>query len=103
MRHTTPIYLYTEFQKKPDTFTFYCCTYFQSNSLQTFGTKMYIDVDSTFAKTILLLKRPENIFLSRVRDVIENHKVTNLYVILFLLPLFKVVNSDCDQLSYDVG
>ena len=69
---------------------------------------MYIDVDSTFAKTILLLKLPENIFLSCVRDVIENHKVTNLYVILFLmkcflLPLFKVVNSDCDQLSYDVG
>ena len=46
--------------------------------------------------------------LSRMKHVIENHKISIFHVLLFLVKFyciqgFKVANNGCGHLSYDAG
>ena len=97
---------YTECQEKLQTFAFYVFTYFQNNLVRVFGTTMFGRHWLNFCKDYFVIYTfGKHVFykLSRFWDVIENHEVSNLHVLLFLMILCthssKVVECGCDQLS----
>ena len=59
---------YTECQKKLHTLTSYCFTYFQNSSVRYLVPKCLKDIALTFAKPILVLKLPENMFFYKPCD-----------------------------------
>ena len=103
---------YTEFQKKLHIFTFYLFTYFQNNTVQTFGTNMFGRHWLNFCKDYVVIESSEkHVFLRAKSNVGRNWKSQSYQCALcyyswwffFLSHSSKVVNIGCEQLSYDVG
>ena len=93
----TAPFLYTQknyiywMPKETTTLLQFFIIYFQNNSVGTFGSKMFERHWLNFCKDYIVIETSrKHVFynLSRMWDVSENHKITYLHVLLFLMKCF---------------
>ena len=98
--------------KKLHIFTFYLFTFFQNNTVQTFGTNMFGRHWLNLCKDYVVIESSEkHVFLWAKSNVGRNWKSQSYQCALcyyswwnaFLSHSSKVVNIGCEQPSYDVG